>query len=74
MMRGEEREIVEDSFDKIEEQYLEKNLYYLWESEKNRNLLKKKIITNKCFLREKDNILNLSERESVWKNKNILVD
>jgi len=73
-MRGEEREIVEDSFDKIEEQYLEKNLYYLWESEKNRNLLKKKIITNKCFLREKDNILNLSERESVWKNKNILVD
>ena len=32
-----------------------------------RNLLVKKIVTNKCLLRAKDNILNLLKRESVYK-------
>jgi len=30
-----------------------------------RNLLEKNIVTNKCLLREKNNILNLLKRESV---------
>ena len=34
----------------------------------------KDVVTNKYLLWEKDNILNLLEKESVWKNKNILVD
>jgi len=32
---------------------------------KNKNLLKKKRVTNDCLLWEKDNTLNLLERESV---------
>ena len=37
--------------------------------------VKEHIVTNKCLLWEKDNILNLLERESVWKkNRNILLD
>jgi len=64
-------EMVEDSFDKIEEQYFENwQLFVMRESvqkKRRRNLLEKWIVTNKCLLREKDNILNLLERESVCK-------
>ena len=43
-------------------------LYYERECAiKIRNLLEKKIVTNKCLLRDKNNILNLLERESVCK-------
>jgi len=40
---------------------------------KKKYLLEKNILTNKCLLREKDNILNLLEEENVWKNRNILM-
>ena len=43
--------------------------------QKNRNLLEKKIVVNNCLIRDKDNILNLLEIESVCKKyMNILVD
>jgi len=74
---GEEVEIVEDSFDKIEKTIFRKLTIVCYErvSEKSMNLLEKKIVTNKCLLRDKDNILNLLERESACKKKrNILED
>jgi len=36
--------------------------YEIERAQKNRNLLEKKIITDNCLLREKDNTLNLLER------------
>jgi len=38
-----------------------------------KKLLGKKMVTNKCLSREKDNILNLLERESVCKKIGILM-
>jgi len=58
-MGGEEGEIVEDLFYKIEEQEQDDNE----EEEVSSRVLK--IVTNKCLLRENDNILNLLEKESV---------
>jgi len=37
------------------------------ECAKYRNLLEKNIVANNCLLREKNNMLNLLERESVYK-------
>jgi len=61
LMGGEEGEIVEDLFDKIEEQEQDDNE----EEEVSSRVLK--IVTNKCLLRKKDSILNLLEREGVCK-------
>jgi len=69
LMGGEEEEIVEDLFDKIEKQKQDDNE----EEEASSRLLK--IVTNKCLLRDKYNILKfIGKRECVQKNMNILLD
>ena len=44
------------------------------ECAKNKNLLKKKIVTNNYLLRKKDNIKFIEKRKCMQKNRNILVD